>query len=206
VLVGQAERALARPSTITYKGSSHRRVGHTMRAAFMRIARPKPAPLFQASAGLVVLVLAMSIAPLSAHARVLSDADLDKIASVKKLSIDVMTDITMTSRRPDLSQADSDCVKSTLRSLTQIANELQSYEYLITIESQLKDFDDDNSVRGILRFAVDNALKILDTEHRHLDEVSDQCSRSPISADKARRATQFIESTVSVLKSLQPRL
>ena len=177
-----------------------------MRAASMRIARPKVASLIRASAGVAALLLGLSMAPSSANARVLSDADLDKIASVKKLSIDVMTDITMLSRRPDLSQADSDCVKSTLRSLTQIADELQSYEYLITIESQLKDFDDDKSVRGILRFAVDNALKILDAEHRHLGEISDQCSRNPISADKTRQAMQFIESTVSVLKSLQPRL
>jgi hypothetical protein len=160
--------------------------------------------LLRTSAGAVLF--ATSLAPYAVHARVLSDADLDRIASIKKLSVEVITDITMTSRRPDLSQADGDCVKSTLRSLTQIAGELQSYEYLITIESQLKDFDDDNSVRGILRFAVDNALKILDTEHRHLGEISDQCSRNPISADKARQATQFIESTVSVLKSLQPRL
>jgi hypothetical protein len=177
-----------------------------MRATRQRIARPKTASLFRASAGVVAFVLGMNLVQFSAEARVLSDADLEKIASVKKLSIDVMTDITMLSRRPDLSQADSDCVKSTLRSLTQITDELQSYEYLITIEGQLKDFDDDKSVRGILRFAVENALKILDTEHRHLGEISDQCARNPISADKARQATQFIDSTVSVLKSLQPRL
>jgi hypothetical protein len=177
-----------------------------MRAASLRIARSKSASRFRGLAGIVAFLLTMSLGQFCAHARVLSDADLDRISSIKKLSIDVMTDITMMSRRPDLSQADSDCVKSTLRSLTQIADELQSYEYLITIESQLKDFDDDNSVRGILRFAVENALKILDTEHRHLGEISDQCARNPISADKARQATQFIESTVSVLKSLQPRL
>jgi hypothetical protein len=191
-------------------------VGHFMRAAHMRIVRPRPAPPTQTPAGRLAFLLAMSLvtmtfiavslAPSPAHARVLSDADLDSISSIKKLSIDVMTDITMASRRPDLSQTDSDCVKSTLKSLTQIADELQSYEYLITIESQLKDFDDDNSVRGILRFAVDNALKILDTEHRHLGEISDQCSRNPVSAEKTQEARQFIESTVSVLKSLQPRL
>ena len=155
---------------------------------------------------MVAFLLATAAAQFPANARVLSDADLDKISSVKKLSIDVMTDITMMSRRPDLSQADSECVKSTLRSLTQIAGELQSYEYLITIESELKDFDDDNAVRGVLRFAVDNALKILETERKHLVEIADQCARSPLSADKARQATQFIESTQSVLKSLQPRL
>jgi hypothetical protein len=82
---------------------------------------------------------------------------------------------------------------------------LQSYEYLITIESELKDFDDDNALRGMLRFAVENALKILETEHKRLGEITDQCTRNPISADKTRQAAQFIETTVAVLKSLQPR-
>ena len=104
-----------------------------------------------------------------------------------------MTDITIISRRPDLSQAESDCVKSTLRSLTQIAGELQSYEYLITIESELKGFDDDNAIRGVLRFAVENALKILETERRHLVEISDQCARSPIPADKARHRRMMLQ-------------
>jgi hypothetical protein len=88
----------------------------------------------------------------------------------------------------------------------QLASELQSYEYLITIESQLKDFDDDKALRGVLRFAVDNALKVLETERKHLGEISDQCARNPLSADKARQATQFIDSTTSVLKGLQTRL
>jgi len=147
----------------------------------------------------------MSLAHFSANARVLSDADLGKIASVRKLSVDVMTDISMTSRRPDLSQTDGECVKSILGSLGQIAGELQSYEYLITIESELKDFDDDNSIRGVLRFAVENALKILETERKRLQDISDQCARSPIAADKARQARQFNENTQSVLRSLQPR-
>lgn len=170
------------------------------------VDRQRATSLARALAAVAALLLATTVAQLSANARVLSDTDLDKISSVKKLSIEVMTDITMLSRRPDLSQSDSDCVKSTLRSLTQIAGELQSYEYLITIESELKNFDDDNALRGVLRFAVENALKILETERKHLVEISDQCARSPISAEKARQATQFIESTQSVLKSLQPRL
>jgi|SRR6185312_3847501 len=177
-----------------------------MRAACMPRYRPRMAALVRTSAGVIAFLLVTTLAAFSANARVLSDADLEKISSVKKQSIDVMTDITMTSRRPDLSRADSDCVKSTLRSLTQIAGELQSYEYLITIESQLKDFDNDNALRSVLRFAVENALKILETEHNHLGEITDQCARSPLSADKVRQATQFIESTEQVLKSLQPRL
>jgi hypothetical protein len=177
-----------------------------MCTARIAVYRPRTASLVRASAAMVAFLLATTSGQFPANARVLSDADLDKISSVRKLSIDVMTDITMMSRRPDLPQADSECVKSTLRSLTQIAGELQSYEYLITIESELKDFDDDNALRGVFRFAVENALKILETERKHLIEISDQCARSPISADKARQATQFIESTQSVLKSLQPRL
>jgi hypothetical protein len=108
--------------------------------------------------------------------------------------------------RTDLSGVDSACIGSTLRSLTQVTGELQSYEYLITIESQLDGFGDDNAMRGILRLAVENALKILDIEHRHLSELSDQCSRYPLSADETKQAMQFIESTAAILKSIQPRL
>jgi len=155
-----------------------------------------------------VTVLALGLASIggSASARVLSDVDLERIASIKKLSVDVITEIGMLARRPDLSQADSDCIKSTLGSLTQIAGELQSYEYLITIESQLNDVGDDQSLRGILRFAVENALKILDIERKRLTDISEQCSRYPLSAEKAKRATQFVETTVVILKSVQPRL
>jgi hypothetical protein len=142
----------------------------------------------------------------SAEARVLTDVELERISAIKKLSIEVMTDVTMSSRRPDLSGPDSDCIRSTLRTLMQVSEELQSYEYLITIESKLEDFGDDNAMRNILRFAVENALKILDTERKRLAEISDQCSRYPFSASKTKLATQFIESIAGILKSVQPRL
>jgi len=171
---------------------------------FARRTRPRSAAL--AVAAVTACLFSLAVLQHAAHARVLTEADLERISSIKQLSTDVMTDITMISRRPDLSQTDGECIRSTLRSLTQIAGELQSYEYLITIESQLKDFDDDNSLRGVVRFAVDNALKILETERRRLADLSDQCARSPLSADKARQAKQFIESTQAILRSLQPRL
>jgi hypothetical protein len=178
----------------------------------MRVARIPHVPLRHEqfartwSTPLAAFLLSAILAAYPASARVLTDADLNRISSVQKMSVDVMTDITMLSRRPDLAQADSDCVKSTLRSLMQIAAELQSYEYLITIESELKNFDDDNALRGVLRFAVENALKILEVERKRVQEVSDQCTRNSISAEKTRQATQFLESTLSVLRSLQPRL
>jgi hypothetical protein len=97
-----------------------------MCTARIRLYRQRTRSVARAFAAMSALLLVTTVAQFSANARVLSDTDLDKISSVRKLSIDVMTDITMLSRRPDLSQTDSDCVKSTLRSLTQIAAELQS--------------------------------------------------------------------------------
>jgi hypothetical protein len=181
-----------------------------MRAACMSINRLKAAfglrGCFVYLPAMITFLLAMAAPQFSADARVLTDVDLERISTIKKLSIDVMTDVTMTSRRPDLSPPDSDCIKSTLRTLMQVAEELQSYEYLITIENQLNDVGDDDSMRSILRFAVENALKILETERKHLGELSDQCSRYPLSAGKTKQATQFIESTATILKSIQPRL
>jgi hypothetical protein len=182
----------------------------TLRTAGISIVPPKAAPglggRIACLSGVVAFLLVMTALPFSAGARVLNDGDLERISAIKKLSVDVMTDVTMLSRRTDLSGADSACIGSTLRSLTQISGELQSYQYLITIESQLNDFGDDQAMRGILRFAVENSLQILDTEHRHLSELSDQCSRYPLSADKTKQAMQFIESTTAILKSIQPRL
>lgn len=181
-----------------------------VRTACMSIDRPKAASgfggLFTCLSRAAIFLLAMAVLLFSADARVLSDGDLGRISAIKKLSVEVMTDITLLSRRPDLSGADNDCIKSTLRTLTQVSEELQSYEYLITIESQLNDFDDDKSMRGILRFAVENALKVLETERKRLGELSDQCSRYPLSAGKTKQATQFIESIAAILKSIQPRL
>lgn len=151
-----------------------------------------------------LLATAALIVP--ADARVLNAADLERISAIKKLSVEVMTDMAMLSRRSDLSAADGDCIKSAQRTLMQVSEELQSYEYLITIESQLNDVEDDNAMRGILRFAVENALKILETERKRFNELSDKCSRYPLSAGKTKQALQFIESIAAILSSIRPRL
>jgi hypothetical protein len=204
-LAAPAQQMLARGSWIAYSHSRSSEGWSDMRTTSISINRPKASVrgrLMTAAA----FVLAAMVPQFAADARVLGEADLQRIASIRQLSVDVMTDIVALSRRTDLSQADSDCIKSTLRSLTQAADELQSYEYLITIESQLNDVGDDTSLRGILRFAVDNALKILETQRKQLGEISDQCARYPLSADRAKRATQFVDSTAAILKSIQPRL
>jgi hypothetical protein len=160
----------------------------------------------QRLAGAFALLLILSGHATVVDARVLTDAELQRISEIRKLSVEVMTDLTMSARRTDLTASDNDCVRSTLRMLTQVSEELQSYENLIAIESQLEDTGDDTSMRSILRFAVENALKVLNTERSRLAEIAEQCSRHPFSAAKARLATQFIESIAGILKSVQPRL
>jgi hypothetical protein len=95
----------------------------------------------------IAFLLAMAVSQSAADARVLSDLDLQRISGIKDLSIEVMTDINQLSRRPDLSSTDRDCITSTLRTLTQGSEELQSYQYLITIETQLDNFGDDDAMR-----------------------------------------------------------
>lgn len=151
-------------------------------------------------------LLATAVGLVPADARVLNAADLERISAIRKLSIEVMTEMAMLSRRSDLSAADGDCIKSAQRMLMQVSEELQSYEYLITIESQLNDVEDDNAMRGILRFAVENALKILETERKRFGELSDQCARYPLSASKTKQALQFIESIAAILGTIRPRL
>jgi hypothetical protein len=144
--------------------------------------------------------------PSSAPAGVLDENDLTRIARIKPSFIELVTDVSQSAQRPDLSRADGECIKAMLQGLVQISEELRTYEHLITIEGELNDFGDDRTLRSIVRFAVENALKVLESERRRLSELSEQCSRSPLSAGKTRQAMQFIEGTVAILRSLQPRL
>jgi hypothetical protein len=148
----------------------------------------------------------VSSLPSSLPAGVLDESDLTRIARIKPSFIEVVTDVSQSAQRPDLSRADGECIKAMLQGLVQISEELRTYEHLITIEGQLNDFGDDRTLRGVVRFAVENALKVLENEQRRLSELSAQCSRYPLSASKTRQAMQFIESTLAVLRSLQPRL
>jgi hypothetical protein len=174
-----------------------------LRPSVAGVQRPGPRGPVQA----VLLVLAMFVSlqgPI--QARVLNDSDLDRISNIKTSFANVVTDVVQSSRRPDLSTADSECMNSALRELMQISEELKSYEYLLTIESQLSDFGDDKAMKGILRFAVDKALDILETERKRLGQLSEQCSRSPLAAGKVQQAARFIDGTTAILKSIQPRL
>jgi hypothetical protein len=154
---------------------------------------------------LTVLALAASSQGL-ARARVLDDSDLERVSAIRTNFTNVVTDAAQLSRRPDLPSGESECIQSGLRELMQIADELKSYEYLITIEGQLNNFDNDEALKGILRFAVNKTMSILETQRKRFVQLSEQCSRQPLAASRMQRAIQFIEGTLALLRSIQPRL
>jgi hypothetical protein len=137
---------------------------------------------------------------------VLSESDFKKVEGIKPLFQNLMGDLVQTSRRSDISSGDADCIKSTIQELLQISGELSSYEYLITIEKDMTDFGENNPMRGIVKFAVDNSNTILASERKRLAQLSDQCTRYPLSFGKAQQALQFIDTTTEILKSIQARL
>jgi hypothetical protein len=152
--------------------------------------------------GLTIILLAPGVC----SSGVLTESDLKKVEDIKPLFQNLMGDLVQTSKRSDISGGDADCVKSTIRELLQISDELSSYEYLITIEREMTDFGDNNPMRGIVKFAVEKSNTILASERKRLAQLSDQCARFPLSFGKTQEALQFIDTTTNVLNSIQARL
>src|SRR6202171_4191475 len=152
--------------------------------------------------GLAIPLLA-SDAP---NSGVLSESDFKKVEEIKPLFQNLMGDLVQTSERPDISSGDADCIKSTIRELLQISEELSSYEYLITIEKEMNDFGDNNPMRDIVKFAIEKSNTILTSERKRLAQLSDQCTRFPLSFGKTQQALQFIDTTTNILNSIQVRL
>jgi hypothetical protein len=137
---------------------------------------------------------------------VLSESDFKKVEDIKPLFQNLMGDLVQTSKRPDISSGDANCIKLTIQELLQISEELSSYEYLITIEKEMTDFGDNNPMRGIVKFAIEKSNTILSSERNRLSQLSDQCTRFPLSFGKTQQALQFIDTTAGILKSIQVRL
>src|ERR1039458_4550014 len=147
---------------------------------------------------------------------VLTESDFKNVGDIKPLFQNLMGDLVQTAKRSDISSGDADCVNSTIRELLQISDELSSYEYLITIEKEMTDFGDNNPMRGIvkfavektntilvrerriIKFAVEKTNTILASERKRLAQLSDQCSRYPLSTGKAQQALQFIDTTTNI--------
>ena len=146
------------------------------------------------------------LAPEVSTGGVLSENDFRKVEAIKPLFQGLMADLVQSSKRPDISSGDAECINSTIRELLQISEELSSYEYLITIEKEITDFGDNSPVKGVVKFAIEKSNTILADERRRLAQLSDRCSRFPLAFGKTQQALQFIDTTTNLLNSIQVRL
>ena len=128
------------------------------------------------------------LAPEVSTGGVLSENDFRKVEAIKPLFQGLMADLVQTSKRPDISSGDAECINSTIRELLQISEELSSYEYLITIEKEITDFGDNSPVKGVVKFAIEKSNTILADERRRLAQLSDRCSRFPLAFGKTQQA------------------
>lgn len=136
----------------------------------------------------------------------LTEADFERIADIRTSFTAVMRELATSAQRTDIAANDADCIRQAMTDLLTLSNELSSYEHLITIESQMSDFGDDAAMKGILRFALDKATKILETEQARLTQLSQQCSNYPASVSQTRQAIIFLQKTIALLNSIRPRL
>jgi len=145
------------------------------------------------------------VATVTCGAGVLSQSDFQRVQGLRPMFQSLMSDLFQTSKRTDVSSADVECIKATMQELSQISQELASYEYLITIEKDLNG-GDDSPVREVVKFAITQSNSILGAERKRMIQLSDQCARLPLSFGKTQQALQFIEATSEILNSIQPRL
>ncbi len=142
----------------------------------------------------------------ASNSGVLTENDVKRVEAIKPLFQSLMVDLVETSKRPDISGGDADCVKSAIGELTQISDELSSYEYLITIEKEMTEFGENNPIRGIVKFAVEKSNTILTSERKRLTQLSDRCTNFPLSFGKTQQAIRVIDTTTSILNSIHERL
>jgi hypothetical protein len=157
----------------------------------------------------LVILLALLVAVLSptlAGARVLSQSDLERISEINAIFAKLTGDLAQAFKRPDISKDESDCIKDTWQELNQTSAELSGYQYLIGVVSGIDDSGDDDAMKGLVRFALDKTIQVLETERKRLSQVTDQCLRFPTSVGMSQRALQFIDGTTNALKALRPRV
>ena len=156
------------------------------------------------------LLLALTIfalTPTFAKGQVLTAKDLELLSEMKNTFTKLTSELAQSFNRQDISRDESECIKSTWQDLRQTYEELSSYEYLIGIASQIDNSGNDTTTRGLIRFALDKAIAMLETERKRLSQVmTDQCIRFPVSVGLSQRALQFIDGTTAGLKSFRARL
>lgn len=154
--------------------------------------------LMPASVGLLIAKVCL--------AGVLSQADLNKVETLRPMFARLMSDLVQTSKRSDISAVDADCLKSTIQNLLEISQELSSYEYLITIEKELTEPGDSDPTRDIIKFAIDQSTSILASQRKRMAQLPDQCGRSALALAKAQQALQVVDTTTGILGSIRSRL
>ena len=167
-------------------------------------SRRKPARAGISLAGLGAAIILFGTS--ASNGGVLTENDVKRVEAIRPLFQTLMVDLVETSKRPDISGGDADCVKSAIGELTQISDELSSYEYLITIEKEMTEFGENNPMRGIVKFAVEKSNTILTSERKRLTQLSDRCTNFPLSFGKTQQAIRVIDTTTSILNSIHERL
>jgi hypothetical protein len=175
-----------------------------MPEGYGRIGFSLVAPAWPNVLGLVVI--AILLLPVASKAGVLSENDLQKVEALKPLFANLMSDLSQTAKRSDVAAADLNCINSTIQELLQISDELASYEYLIAMDRDIKDFGDKNPMRDLVKFAADKSSAILTSERKRLVQLSDQCARFPVASSKTQETLQVIDATTVVLTTIRDRL
>ena len=152
-----------------------------------------------------------ALLPAASKAGVLSESDLQRVEALKPLFANLMSDLSQTAKRSDVAAADASCINATIQELLQISDELASYEYLIGMDREIKDFGDKNPgdknpMHDLVKFAADKSSAILTSERKRLVQLSDQCARSPLASSKTQETLQVIDTTTTVLTSIRDRL
>jgi hypothetical protein len=152
----------------------------------------------------VALIGAMALVALPDQlgAGALNNRDFENVSQIERSFRAVMRELTEASQSPTVVPAESECIRNTLQNLAQASDELSKYEYLITIEKQIRDSTDDDAMKDVIKFAIDKTLEILKIERRHMAQLSDQCSKFPMYSGQNKRAVQFIDSTMTTLQSI----
>src|SRR6202022_455536 len=138
--------------------------------------------------GIAIILLAPGVC----SGGILAESDFKKVEDIKPLFQNLMGDLVQTSKRPDISSGDAECIKSKIRELLQISDELSSYEYLITIEKEMTDFGDNNPMRGIVKFAIEKSNTILVSERKRLTQLSERCTNFPLSFGKPQQGSRVM--------------
>jgi hypothetical protein len=153
--------------------------------------------------GAMLLVLVLSAA--LGQAGVLTSNDLQKLSEMNAVFNKLTDELGQAFKRPNISRAESDCIRNTWQELNQISEDLGSYGYLIDIAGGGGDSSEEDAMRGIIRFAVDRAIQVLGAARKRLSPIPDQCLRFPTSVAASEQTLQFIDAATVALESARPR-